>query len=794
LMINGSSFSELHIFAIEGMFARLGDCYLTAGSLFRGILLWLLAVPVYCGAKDISYEKEVLPILEKYCFDCHGEGTAKGELSLDSWKSSAERVADLHVWKEVLRNVSLKVMPPPKRKAQPSEEERSVIENWIERRVFHYDPGNPDPGRVTIRRLNRQEYNNTVRDLLHVNFKPAEDFPPDDTGYGFDTIGDVLTLSPVLLEKYMNAAQRVMDSAIRTQEPPGKTQHYPAQSLKGGQMHSGSRILPTVGSISLRHDFSQDGEYIIRVRAAAHQAGGEAAKMTLNVNGKDLHTFEVKNEPEQLRDFERRVRMKAGNHEVAVKFINDFYDPKQRNPKRRDRNLLVDGMEIEQSSSAVVLPLPEFHRRILGSENITPGNRLVVAKKILHHFISRAYRRRVPQAEVERLLRFVKLGFDEGGKYAFEKGIKLACQAVLVSPFFLYRGEVQKNPDDPDMVSRIDDYALASRLSYFIWSSMPDDELFLQASRGTLRKNLDSQVMRMLKDPKAGALTKNFAGQWLQLRNMELVNPDPDEYGDFDDKLRNSMRGETEALFEHIMHNDLPFTELLAADYSFINARLARHYGIKGVSGDALGKVSLKGTRRRGILTHGSILTITSNPTRTSPVKRGKWILDNILGTPPPEPPPGVDQLDNNSKLEGTLRQRLEQHRKDPNCASCHALMDPLGLAFENFDGIGRWRDVDRGVRIDSRGELVSGESFETHEQFQQVLIGNKRDDYLRCVSEMMLTFALGRGLEFYDKAAVRSVVKRLKGGKLRFSEAILGVVHSVPFQYRRGDGRRIYD
>ena len=792
-MISGSSWGVLHRFSIKGMFVHRANIHVPARSVLPAVLWCVLAVHVNCPAREISYQKEVLPLLEQYCFDCHGEGTAKGDLSLDSWKSPAERVADLHVWKEVLRNVSLKVMPPPKRKVQPSEEERAVIESWIEQRVFRYDSDNPDPGRVTIRRLNRQEYNNTVRDLLHVNFKPGEDFPPDDTGYGFDTIGDVLTISPVLLEKYMSAAGRVMDAAIRTRAAPGKTQQYPAKSFRGGQMHSGSRILSTTGSISLRHDFSEDGEYIIRIRAAAHQAGGEAAKMTLNLNGRDLHTFEVGNEPEALQEFERRVRMKAGSHEVIIKFINDFYNPKESNRRRRDRNLLVDGLEVEKTGT-VVLPLPEFHRRILGSEKVTPGNRLIVAKKILHEFLCRAYRRRVPQAEVERLMRFVKLGFEEGGDYAFEKGIKLACQAVLVSPFFLYRGEVQKNPDDPETISSIDDYAMASRLSYFIWSSMPDDELFLQAARGTLRKNLNSQVIRMLKDPKARAMTENFAGQWLQLRNMDLVSPDPDEYREFDDKLRQAMRMETEALFEHIMRNDLPLTEFLDADYSFINARLARHYGIKGVSGDALRKVSLAGSRRRGILTHASILTITSNPTRTSPVKRGKWILDNILGTPPPEPPPGVGQLEENSKLEGTFRQRLEQHRKDPNCAACHALMDPLGLAFENFDGIGGWRDAEGGQPIDSSGKLVSGERFETHEQFQQVLSTKRRSDYLRCLSEMMLTFALGRGLEFYDKPAVISVVKRVQDGELRFSQAVLGVVHSVPFQFRRGDGRRIYD
>ncbi|MCH2059793.1 MAG: DUF1592 domain-containing protein [Verrucomicrobiales bacterium] len=764
-----------------------------ASILICAVWTCLLAMPVTSRAKDISYEKQVLPLLERYCFDCHGDGASKGGLSLDSWKSSAERVADLHVWKEVLRNVSLKVMPPAKRKVQPAEEERALIEAWIGQRVFRYDPDNPDPGRVTIRRLNRQEYNNTVRDLLHVHFKPGNDFPPDDTGYGFDTIGDVLTLSPVLLEKYMSAAGRVMDAAMRTSEPPGKKRQYQANSLRGGQMHSGSRILATKGSVSLRHEFRRDAEYIIRIRAAAHQAGDEAAKMTLNVNGRDLHTFDVSNEPEELKDFERRVRMKAGRHEVVIKFINDFYAPKERNPKRRDRNLLVEAVEIE-TTGPVVLPLPEFHRRILGNKEVTPGNRLTVARQVLHEFLCRAYRRRVPESEVERLMRFVKIGFEEGGTYAFEKGIKLACQAALVSPFFLYRGEIQKNPDDPDEVARIDDYALASRLSYFIWSSMPDDELFLEAARGTLRKNLDAQVKRMLKDPKARAMTENFAGQWLQLRNMDLVSPDPGKYRGFDSRMRQAMRMETEALFDHVMRNDLPITEFLDADYSFINARLARHYGIEGVSGDDLRKVSLKGTGRRGILTHGSILSITSNPTRTSPVKRGKWILDNILGTPPPEPPPGVGQLEDNAKLEGTFRQRLEQHRKDPNCASCHALMDPLGIAFENFDAIGRWRDNEEGQPIDPSGILVSGERFKDHEEFQQVLSTKKRSDYLRCVSEMMLTFALGRGLEFYDKPAVVSVVKRLESGDLRFSEAVLGVIHSVPFQFRRGDGRRIYD
>ena len=323
---------------------------------------------------------------------------------------------------------------------------------------------------------------------------------------------------------------------------------------------------------------------------------------------------------------------------------------------------------------------------------------------------------------------------------------------------------------------------------------MPDDELFLHATQSTLRKNLKSQVTRMLKDQKAKSLTSNFAGQWLQLRDVSIVDPDPKTYKEFDDELKISMKRETEMLFEHILKEDLPVTDLLSASYSFINKRLSKHYGIKGFEGDGFRKTSLEGTRRKGILTHGSILTITSNATRTSPVKRGKWILENILGTPPPEPPPGVDELDGNKKLKGNLRQRLEQHRENPNCSSCHALMDPLGLAYENFNGIGRWRENDEGSLIDASGKLVSGESFKTHEEFQKILLTAKREDFLRCASEMMLTYALGRGIEFYDKLAIETIVESLNSSDLKFSALVFGVVKSVPFQYRRGDGRRIYD
>ena len=405
----------------------------------------------------VSYEKQVLPLLEEYCIDCHGDGVDKGDLVLDEWKSAEERDTDYHVWKEVLSNVALNIMPPPKRKSQPTPEERRVIETWIEREVFRYDPEEPDPGRVTVRRLNRQEYNNTVRDLFFVDFKPADDFPPDDSGYGFDNIGDVLSLSPVLLEKYMRAAEQITDAAIRADDPPKPEQRYSGNKLRGdGGMSGNWWSLSGVGKVGVSHEFPKDGEYLIRVRAAADQAGGEAAKMTLNVLGKKLHTFEVKNRRDSPQVFERRVKMKKGKHPVDVAFINDFYDPKAKDPNRRDRNLLVDEFEIVGPLGGGGGKLPEFHQKRLAGVAVTPANRLEVTHRILREFACRAYRRKVPEPEVERLMRFVKLGYGDGGKYAWERGMKLAFQAVLVSPFFLYRAEVQPEPNNPEATYRID--------------------------------------------------------------------------------------------------------------------------------------------------------------------------------------------------------------------------------------------------------------------------------------------------------------------------------------------------
>ena len=387
---------------------------------------------------------------------------------------------------------------------------------------------------------------------------------------------------------------------------------------------------------------------------------------------------------------------------------------------------------------------------------------------------------------MQRLMRFVESALNDGEEA--DSGLRLALKAVLVSPQFLFRGESQPDPNNPQSVHGIDEFALASRLSYFLWSSMPDDPLFAEARRGTLRKNVEAQVKRMLKDAKSKALVDNFAGQWLQIRNLSQVTPAKEKYPKFDESLREAMEKETELFFDYIMREDRSVLEFINADYTFVNERLARHYGIAGVKGDKFQRVSLKGTARGGLLTQGSILTITSNPTRTSPVKRGKWVLENLLGTPPPPPPPDVPELKEGKELTGTLRERMEQHRANPSCAVCHQRMDPIGFGFENFDGIGAWREKDGSAPIDPSGELVTGETFKGPAELKNILLKQKRTEFIRCLTEKMLTYALGRGLEYYDRCATDQIAKELAKKNYRFSQLITAIVKSTPFQMRRGE------
>ena len=744
----------------------------------RALLFILLAVaPAFAKQKEISYDKEIRPLLQKFCYDCHNEKKSKGDLSLEHYKSIDAIRADRKKWELVLRNVRSGEMPPED-KPQPSADQRELLTKFVEQEIFRVDPKNPDPGRVTIRRLNRAEYNNTIRDLVGVNFQPADDFPADDVGYGFDNIGDVLSMPPILLEKYLSAAEKILSAAILENGPiyDGLKKRIEAEKLKGTGEGNGpyggfAFGLTKEGEVFTTNKIETSGEYILRTRAFGTQHGPELPKLELRLDGKVVKVFDVGAVEGKSREYDIRLQLDAGEHRLAGAYINNFVN------RQGDRNLYVDYFEV--IGPVTPQPYPEPHRRIFIDTD---------PRKIIEAFAKRAFRRPVSKDEVERLLELYNMARKDGDNH--ERSIHVALSAVLISPHFLFRGEIQPDPDNPKSVHPVNEFALASRLSYFLWSTMPDARLFELAEKKALRKNLETEVMRMLKDRKARALVENFANQWLQIRNLQNITPDKKTYPKWDVELRDAMRTETELFFANIMREDRSVLELLDANYSFINQRLAKHYGIDGVSGKEFQKVTFKDRQRGGLLTQGSILTITSNPTRTSPVKRGKWILENILGTPPPPPPPDVPELEESgAELKGSLRQRMEQHREKVICASCHARMDPIGFGFENFDAIGAWREKDGDFQVDAGGKLLTGEQFANAAELKKILLEKKRDEFLQTLASRLLTFALGRGMEYYDRVSIDGIVANTEKNKHRFSSLVMGVVKSPAFQMRRGEG-----
>ncbi len=751
---------------------------------------------------EVGLHGEVLPLLNRYCWDCHGDGAAKGDVSLDAFTNVTAVLHDRRTWERVLRTVDSGDMPPKKKK-QPTAGERQQLTGWIENTLFPVDFENPDPGRVTLRRLNRVEYNNTIRDLVGVDFKPAEDFPQDDIGYGFDNIGDVLSLPPILMEKYLKAAERILDEALVVGPRATPVKSIDTAKLDGGQDLGPVRGLSSNGEITVPATYPGPGKYRLKFEAFGDQVKPDPVLIAVRLDGTDVRQIEVPQRKGNPGKFEVEFEVKPGAEgRLAVAFLNDFYEKKlvekevgegERKRKRKeevisDRNLFTQSFELTGPLGTEV-PLPASHRRVF-FKSAAPGQERSVGRELIAKFAERAWRRPLNAGELDRLL-----GLFDGAQQDrenFESSVKFALTAVLVSPHFLFRGELQREPDNPARVQEIDEWALASRLSYFLWSSMPDDELFSLAAKRRLRRSLEAQVRRMLADPKAKALTENFAGQWLQLRMLELVEPDRKKFPEFSDELRHAMKTETERFFGYIIREDRPVSDFLLADYTFVNGVLAKHYGIEGIDGDEFVKVSLRDTQRQGMLTQGSILTLTSNPTRTSPVKRGKWVLENVLGTPPPPPPPGVSSLESQAQLKGTLRQRMEQHRENAVCASCHEKMDAIGFGFEHFDGIGTFREQDGAEAVESFGEIAAGQSFQDHRGLNSLLVEARRADFLRCLTEKMLTYSLGRGLEYYDKPAVQGIVRQLERDGLRFSALVMGVVESVPFQKRRGEEQAV--
>ena len=673
-------------------------------------------------------------MLETYCYSCHGYGEHKGGKAFDEFKSDKALVGDTKLWLAVLKNVRSGIMPP-RGEQRPNDAERQQLFDWIEFDAFGIDPADSDPGRVTLRRLNRVEYRNTIRDLMGIDYDTADEFPADDSGYGFDNVGDALSVSPLLMEKYLNAAEAIVAKAV------------PAKAFEGGD-----KVV----------------------------------------------------QPKYLRFFPR------------------------------------------------------------GAPPEEPAKRDTYAREVLAAFARRAYRRPVDERTVERLVDLAKAGYTSPGQ-SFEAGIGRAMVAVLSSPRFLFRVENAAAEATGQRFPNIDEFTLASRLSYFLWSTMPDDELMRLAERGELRANLKPQMQRMVRDSRSKALAENFAGQWLRARDIENMEIEPigalglerdleklqreawklrnerrrkggkPEYpapdgkntaatskdeatsksddqlrwqdrervrselrrlnglaGMFNSDLRRAMGDETRAYFDYVVRGNRSVVELIDSNYTFVNEKLAKHYDIAGVKGDEIRRVELPaGSPRGGVLTQGTILTVTSNPNRTSPVKRGLFILENILGSPPPPaPPPNVPILevarDSITDHHPTVREMQEKHRREPLCHACHARMDPLGLALENFNAMGMWREIDQGSKVDPSGELLTGEKIDGIRQLKTIIKDKHRSEFYRCLSEKLLTYAVGRGLEYYDEHTVDQIVKKLELEDGKCSSLLMGVIESAPFQKQR--------
>jgi Protein of unknown function (DUF1592)/Protein of unknown function (DUF1588)/Protein of unknown function (DUF1587)/Protein of unknown function (DUF1585)/Protein of unknown function (DUF1595)/Ca-dependent carbohydrate-binding module xylan-binding/Planctomycete cytochrome C len=748
--------------------------------------------PVKSTAADEALKAKINPFFAKYCNSCHNSEKQAGGVPLDIYKDAASARKDRKMMETILRVVANGEMPPKKAKAQPTAQEKAEFLTLTDDSFIKVNCVGPkDPGRVTLRRLNRAEYNNTVRDLCGITFHPADDFPSDDVGYGFDNIGDVLSMPPILLEKYLRAADTVLEAAVA---PPGtilsSKQGFSQQNLVVMPRSAKSKEpkfkihFETEGWASMpKFNFPASGEYMIRVRAHGVAQGDQAPKLQILIDDKAQETRDINAKAEKPETVEIKRWVDAGERKVTAAFVNP--SDKAKLDGKATRSLDIENISIEGPLKGADKPLPASTKMILVSIPTTPDENKASAKKVLTEFARRAYRRPVKPEEIDRLMKLFTLAEEQGDR--FDRAILLPLKAILVSPHFLFR--VENDPLPGQETRTLSEFELASRLSYFLWSSMPDAELIKLAEKGELRKPgvLKSQIARMLKDPKSSALTENFAGQWLQLRNLRTLTPDVETFPRWEESLRTAMIKESEMFFDHIVKNDRSVLEFLDADYTFLNDRLSWHYHIPNIQGEQFRYVKLTDKRRGGLVTQAAILTVTSNPTRTSPVKRGKWVYENILGLQPPPAAPDVPELPPNGQLKGTLRQQMEQHRSNPACAGCHAKLDPLGFGLENFDAVGEWRDQDNKIKIDSSGVLPEGEKFNGPTELRKVLLG-KSEMFRRCLAEKLLTFATGRGLEYYDKCVLDEISLKLKTGNDQFSALVLAIVESDAFQKRKAN------
>ena len=769
-------------------------------------------------------------LLDRYCVACHSDALRTAGLTLQGLDLTDVGQAPA-LWEKVLGKLRTGGMPPPGR-PRPTEDEAAPLVSWLETSLDRFALDSPNPGRPAVHRLNRTEYGNAIRDLLDLEVDVAVLLPPDDSGGGFDNIADVLTISPLLLERYMSAARKVSRLAIGDPAVRAHLYRVPRTLVQDGRTDEDLPI-GTRGGVAIRHYFPVDGEYLIKLRMKRNRIDEirgllHTYRIDVLIDGKRVTSFPVGgDEPEKGQEgleatytalakylthaddeMEFQVPVTAGPHVVGVTF-----------PSR--------STEIEGPPEKTIQPLSwdYYHGKlglagigtveIRGPYNITetsttpsrsriftcrpsPGDpesrESSCAQQIISTLARRAFRRPLTEADLQTLLEFYQSGRTTGG---FEAGIKLALQRILVSPYFLFR--VEQDPTDiaPGTPYQLTDLELASRLSFFLWSSVPDDQLLELAARRRLGNPdvFGREVQRMLADPRSRALVNNFAAQWLGTRNLPFAVPNEDLFPEFDENLRRAFQRETELFVQSILREDRSVSDLLTANYTYVNERLAHHYGIPNVRGNWFRRVSLGPNQvaRGGILGHGSVLTVTSLATRTSPVNRGKWILENILGTPPPPPPPDVPALEEED-ADGkalSMREAMVVHRQNPVCATCHAKMDPLGLALENFNAIGAWRTkAESDEVIDPSGELPGGAMFTGPIDLRRVLLA-KPEQFAETVVEKLLMYATGRGLEYYDRPAIRSIARDAAADGYRLSSLVLGVTRSAPFQMRRSADRQ---
>ena len=798
------------------------------------LLIGFVSTLTHAQSNAVNNESSSLSeraILDRYCVSCHNETLKTAGLMLD--KADVDNPGDnAELWEKVVRKLRIRAMPPPAM-PRPDESVYQQLISYFESTLDQVALANPDPGRLApYHRLNRAEYTNAIRDLLEVEFDGESMLPDDNAEQGFDNVGYALTVSPVLMESYLTVADLVARLALGTFSIGGDSATYKVHDEFVQDERMGDDLpFGTRGGISVRHHFSQDGEYEIKIKLIRNSDGwirgllDQKHPLEIRIDGELIKRFEVGGESvgltgpihsriggtiyrfdEDQMEYEfygdaglhARFPVKAGNRLIQIYFLHRNYSTEGLHEYYGPRIMALDIRDFKAGDPA----LSEFD--IAGPFNATgpgdtPSRRKILrclpensaeeipcARKILGTLARRAYRRPVSTEDIDPLLALYTAGSEQGG---FEAGLARAVEGILVSPGFLFRMERDPESVPQDKLYPISDIDLASRLSFFLWSSIPDDGLLDLAEQGMLSEAdvMETQVRRMLSDSRSKSLAENFAAQWLYLRNLRGHRPDSRLFPDFDQELRVALQNETNLLLDSMIRDDRPVMDIVDADYTYLNQRLAQHYGIEDVYGSHFRRVNLKDENRRGLLGHGSILTLTSRPNRTSPVLRGKWIMDNLLGSPPPAPPPDVPALNERTNPDRplTLRERMEQHQDNPVCSACHVQMDPFGFALDNFDPVGNWRLNDNGAPINAKVELPDGTSFEGPDGVRDIL-HNKQDLFIHNLTEKLFIYSLGRGVRPQDQPVIREIIRSAAPSNYRWSSIILGIVNSTPFTMRR--------